>query len=187
MENQETQQSQPKPSVPSNDYYTKFDEKTINTIKISAIWGGVSAVIMSIAGMLAVYYFTRSLYTNMMGQYLGNYMGQPIAPRIFNLGVLLNSAIWGIIGGAVAGYIIAKFYPTFVGWQKKYVSNKLNTFFKILFWPYLVGLAISMVMSGALNMMNSGFNLFIIIVVADLISIYLYAKMMDKNVGKYYQ
>ena len=190
MENQNNQQNQPQPPSLSNSDYTKFDEKTIATIKASAIWNTVSVVIMSVAGMLAAYYFTRNLYSNMMGpygQYLSNYMGQSLAPKMINIGVLVNDVVWGIIGGAISGYVIAKFYPVFVGWQKKYTGDKLNNFFKILFWPYLVGLAISMVVTGALSSLYSGFSSFFIVILADLAAVYLYARMMDKAVGKYYK
>ena len=118
------------------------------------------------------------------GQYLGSYMDQAYGPQMINFGVLLTDVIYGAIGGAIAGWVIAKFYPVFVDWQKKFLSNKLNSFFKILFWPYLVGLAISLVLS---RVMYSNFTVLIIIAVADLASIYIYAKMMDKTVGKYYK
>jgi len=172
-----------------NDY-TKFDEKTIATIKTSAIWSAVAAVIMYVASSLATYFFVKNLYTSMMApysQYLGTYMDQIYKPQMINVGVLLSSLLWGAIGGAIAGWVIAKFYPVFVGWQKKYLGDKLNSFFKILFWPYIVGIAISLILTGSLSTAYSGFTVFIIIVVADLVSIYLYAIMMDKTVGKYYK
>ena len=172
-----------------NDY-TKMDEKTIATIKTSAIWSAVASLIMYIAGALASYFFVKNLYNSMMGpygQYLGSYMDQVYKPQIINVGVLLSSVIWGAIGGAIAGWVIAKFYPVFVGWQKKYLADKLNSFFKILFWPSIVGVAVSLVLSGSLSTVYSGFIVFIIIAVADVAAIYLYAKMMDKLVGKYYK
>ena len=170
--------------------YTKFDEKTIATIKASAIWNVVAALITSLASMLATYFFVSSIYNNIAGQYgqyLGSYMNQITQPQMINFGILLSSVIYGAIGGAIAGWVIAKFYPVFVGWQKKYLGNKLNSFFKILFWPYLVGLAISLVLAGTFSIIYSGFTAFIIIIAADLIAMYLYAKMMDKTVGKYYK
>jgi len=176
MENQNNQQK--------NDY-AKMDEKTIATIKASAIWNTVAALIMSVASMLASYYFIRNLYGNMMSQY-GSYLGQYYSPQLINIGALISAAISGAIGGAIAGWVIAKFYPIFVGWQKKYLGGKLNSFFKILFWPYLVGFVISLVLTGALSVLYSGFTVLIIVAVADLASIYIYAKMMDKAVGKYY-
>ena len=142
---------------------------------------------MSVASMLASYFFLKNIYNNMLGsygQYLGSYMDQAYGPQMINFGVLLTDVIYGAIGGAIAGWVIAKFYPVFVDWQKKFLSNKLNSFFKILFWPYLVGLAISLVLS---RVMYSNFTVLIIIAVADLASIYIYAKMMDKTVGKYYK
>jgi hypothetical protein len=170
--------------------YTKFDEKTIATIKTSAIWSAVVAAIMCIASSLATYYLFKNLYNSTLtpyGQYLGTYMDQLYKPQMINMGNLLSSVIWGAVGGAIAGWIIAKFYPVFVGWQKKYLGNKLNSFFKILFWPYLVGVAISLILTGSLSTVYSGFTIFIIIAVADLVSIYLYAIMMEKTVGKYYK
>jgi len=172
-----------------NDY-TKFDEKTIATIKVSAIWSAVASLIMYVASSLASYFFVKNLYNSMMspyGQYLGSYMDQIYKPQIINIGVLLSSVIWGAIGGVIAGWIIAKFFPVFMGWQRKYIGNKLNSFFKILFWPYLVGVAISLVLSGSLSTIYSGFVVFIIVAVADIIAILIYAKMMDKSVGKYYK
>ncbi|MCX6721459.1 MAG: hypothetical protein NT026_02565, partial [Candidatus Staskawiczbacteria bacterium] len=145
MDNQNNQQQ--------NDY-TKMDDKAIATIKASAIWNTVAAVITSVAGMLASYYFVRNLYGNMMGQYgqyIGGYLDQVSRPQLINVGALISDVIWGAIGGAISGWVIAKFYPVFVGWQKRFVGNKLNSFFKILFWPYLVGFAISLVVTGALS------------------------------------
>jgi hypothetical protein len=185
----ENQTNQTKKIEKENDY-TKFDEKTIATIKASAIWNTVATIIMSVAGMLASYFFIRNLYNNIAGQYsqyLGSYMNQITQPQMINITVLISDIIYGAIGGAIAGWVIAKFYPVFVGWQKKYLGNKLNSFFKILFWPYLVGFAISLVITGALSIMYAGFTAFIIIIIADLVGMYLYAKMMDKAVGKYYK
>jgi hypothetical protein len=192
MENQNNQQNvqqnqpQQAKTPQSQNNYTKMDEKTIATIKASAIWNTVATVIMSVASMLASYYFIRNLYGDMMSQY-GSYLGQSYSPQLINIGALVNDAILGIICGAIGGWVIAKFYPVFVGWQKKYLGGKLDSFFKILFWPYLVGFVISLVLSGALSVLYSGFTVLIIIAVADLASIYIYAKMMDKAVGKYYQ
>ena len=171
--------------------YTKMDDKTIATIKASVIWNTVATIIMSVATMVASYFFIRSLYNNTMmapyGSYVGAYLGQISAPHLINIGALINSVILGIVGGAVSGWVIAKFYPVFVGWQRKYTGNKLNSFFKILFWPYLIGFAISLVLTGALSLIYTGFLILIITAVADVIAIYIYAKMMDKTVGRYYQ
>ena len=179
MENQTNQ--------PSSNDYSKFDKKTIDTIKASAIWSAVSGAITSISTMLVSYYIARSVYNSFVGGYLGGYLGQYATPKLFDIGMLLNGAIWGAIGGAVAGYVIAKFYPVFVEWQKKITGNKLNTFFKLLFWPYVIGFAVSLVLGGALMAISSAFVWVIIGAAIDLAAIYLYAKMMDKTVGQYYR
>jgi len=183
---QPVQDQTPKQSSAVNSEYSKFDEKTMATIKTSAIWGAVASLIMSIAGMLASYFFFKNVYSSTMGIY-GQYFGGSLAPRMINIPVLLNDLVWGAIGGAVTGYVIAKFYSVFIGWQKKFIGNKLNSFFKILFWPYIVGIALNMILTGALSAIYSGFSSFIIMIIADVAATYLYAKMMDKNVGKYYK
>ena len=182
---QAPQQAAPQVKIPQNDY-TKMDEKTIATIKTSAIWAAVASAITSLAGMIASYYLVRSLYGGMMGQY-SQYFGQAYAPQMINFGALISAIISGAIGGVVVGWVIAKFYPIFVGWQKKYLNGKLDSFFKILFWPSVAGFVISLVLGGALSMLSSAFTVFIITIVADLAASYIYAKMMDKAVGKYYK
>lgn len=172
----------PQFQFPQNDY-TKFDEKTIATIKTSAIWNGVAGAIRSVGGMLATYYFTRSLFGDMLGSYFGSNV-----THIIDFGVLLSSAVWAVIYGAIAGWALSKFYSVFVGWQQRYLGNKLNNLFKLLFWPYVASIVLNMVMSGLLSTMFSGFfSKFIIVAVVDLIAVYIYAKMMDKTVGKYYK
>jgi len=165
--------------------YSKFDEKTINTMKQSAIWNAVAMAITSIASSLAVYYFARSLY-NDLGIY-GNELARAYAPQLINFGGLVSSIIWGAIWGAIGGYIIAKFYPILMGWQKKFLGDKLNTLFKLLFWPYIIGALLSLLMAGGFSYMYGGFTGSIIVIIGDLIAGFVYAKMMDKNVGKYYK
>ena len=157
------------------DDYTKFDEKTIATIKASAIWNTVATLIMSVASMLASYFFLKNIYNNMLGsygQYLSSYMDQIYRPQMINFSILFSDIIWGAIGGAIAGYVIAKFYTVFVDWQKKFLGNKLNSFFKILFLPYLVGIFVSLVLAGGLSTINSAFIVFIIVAIADLASVF---------------
>jgi hypothetical protein len=164
--------------------YSKFDEKTINTMKFSAIWNAVAMAITSIAGSLAVYYFARSLYSD-LGIY-GSAFAGAYAPQLINFGSLVSSIIWGAIWGAVGGYIIAKFYPVLMGWQKQFLGDKLNTLFKLLFWPYVIGALLSLLMAGGFSYMYGGFTGSLIVIIGDLIAGFVYAKMMAKNVGKYY-
>lgn len=164
--------------------YSKFDEKTISTMKFSAIWNAVAAAITSIASSLAVYYFARNLYSS-LGVYGNEFMGA-YAPQLINFGNLISSIIWGAVWGAIVGYIIAKFYPLFMDWQKKITGDRLNTLFKLLFWPYVVLALLSLLIAGGFSYMYGGFTGAIIVIIGDLIGGYIYAKMMAKNVGKYY-
>ena len=165
--------------------YSKFDEKTINTMKFSAIWNAVAMAITSIAGSLAVYYFARSMYGDLYNQ-LGIYAGA-YTPQLINFGNLVGSIIGGIIWGAVAGYIIAKFYSVVMDWQKKFLADKLNTLFKLLFWPYVVGAILSLLFMGGFSYAYGGSTGGLIVAVGDIIAGFVYAKMMEKNVGKYYK
>ena len=67
MDNQNIQQNnQPNQNPPqqfkvSQNDYTKMDEKTIATIKASAIWNTVATIIMSVAAMVASYFFIKNL------------------------------------------------------------------------------------------------------------------------------
>lgn len=176
MENQIEQTS-------SNDY-GKFDQKTKETIKASVIWSAVVSAIMLISGMITSYFISRGVYNELLGQYLPNYLDNY---NPFDIGRLINGVIWGAIGGVISGYIIAKFYPVFVRWQRKYLANRLDTFFKLIFWPYLVGFVISLVFGGALMVISRAFVWVIVEAAVDFAGIYLYAKMMDKSVGKYYR
>jgi len=172
-----------------NNEYFNFDEKAVATIKASTIWNAVSAVIISISGMATRYYFASGVYSNMMGpysRYLDGYLDRSLAPRLINIPMLVNDLVWGAICGAIIGWLIAKFYPKFVEWQKNFTNNKLNTFFKMLFWPYLVAFGLSLVLTGALSVLYSGFTLLVINILADIAAVYVYAKMMNKAVGKYY-
>ena len=174
---------------PTEGNFAKFDEKTIATMKASAIWSTVSSVITSVAGMVSSYYFVSSLYNNSgpYGAYVNSYVGQVYTPQLISVGGLITAVVWGIIGGAISGWVIAKYYHVFLGWQQKFTGNRLNSFFKILFWPYLVGFVLALILTGALSLAFSGFLALIITFVADIVAVYIYAKMMDKSVGKYYQ
>ena len=176
MENQANQ--------PSSSDYTKFDQKTKDTIKFSVIWSAVVAGIVAISGMITSYFMSRGAYDNLFGQYLPGYLNEYNA---FDIGRLINGIVWGAIGGVISGYIIAKFYPIFVEWQRKFTGNKLNTFFKLLFWPYVVVFAISLILGGTLMFISRVFIWVIIDGAVNFAAIYLYAKMMDKTVGKYYR
>jgi hypothetical protein len=185
MENQNNQSHPTRPPSGSSSGSSKFDAKTIATIKVSIIWGAVAALITSVAEMVVTYFTYNSIMAS-YGQY-SQYLGNAYAPQLINIGALISTVIGGAIGGAIAGWVIAKFYPVLAGWQRKYLGNKLNSFFKILFWPYVVILVISIAMTGALSFISSAFLLFLVTVVADVVAAYVYAKMMDKAVGKYYQ
>lgn len=162
-----------------------FDEKTIATIKWGAIWNVVDAAIISVVASLAAYFLAASIAAQFgaFGNLIG---GAMIKTSFINVGSLINSVIWGAIGGAIGGFVLAKFYSPIMDFQARYLGNKLNTLFKLLFWPRVVGTVV-----GSLLGMGMLFGLgalgMVVYLVGALIAHFIYAKMMDKSVGGYYR
>lgn len=123
------------------------------------------------------------------------------------ISVLISSAI----GGAISGFLIAKFYypvMDFISANFKFLLPITNTFFKLLFMPVVIGSVLSLLMSmtagAALYMIGSslagatggliggllGGSIIVMTVwtiIITLISRYVYAKYMVSKVGKYYR
>lgn len=123
------------------------------------------------------------------------------------ISVLISSAI----GGAISGFLIAKFYypvMDFISVNFKFLLPITNTFFKLLFMPVVIGSVLSLLMSmtagAALYMIGSslagatggfiggllGGSIIVMTVwtiIITLISRFVYAKYMVSKVGKYYR
>lgn len=162
-----------------------FDEKTIATMKWSAIWNVVNAAILSVVASLSAYFLAASIAAQ-FGAFGDLINGAMMKTSFINVGNLVNSVIWGAIGGAIGGFVLAKFYSPIMDFQARYLGNKLNTLFKLLFWPRVVGTVV-----GSLIGMGMIFGLgalgMIIYFVGALVAHFIYAKMMDKSVGQYYR
>ena len=178
----------PSPTVqvqpgPKSDL-TAFDEKTIATIKWGAVWNVVDAVIISVVASLAAYFWVASI-ASQFGAFGGLIGGAMAKSSFINIGGLINDVVWGAVGGAIGGFVLAKFYSPVMDFQARYLGNKLNTLFKLLFWPRLVGTVV-----GSLIGMGMLFGLgvigMVVYLVGALVAHFIYAKMMDKSVGQYY-
>lgn len=121
--------------------------------------------------------------------------------------VLINS----VIGGAISGFLIAKFYYSvmdFISSNFKFLLPLTNTFFKLLFVPILIGsvvpLLLSLAAGAALYALGSsvagatggivggllGGSIVMMTAWAIIVTIvgrYIYAKYMVSKVGQYYK
>ncbi len=166
-----------------SDLFT-FDQKTIETIKWGAIWNVVAGVITSLVASVSAYFFVRSAISGLgvFGTMMGNAMMQS---SFINIGGLIQDVIYGAVFGAIGGFVLAKFYEPIMGFQAKILANKLNTLFKLLFWPRVIGAIIGTLLGlGAvafLGLAGLAINL-----AGSVVAYFIYAKMMEKNVGQYY-
>ena len=93
----------PQSSVPKISF--DFDARTKLTVQWSAIWYGVGAIIQSFANQIS-FYFMGGLAGELMRTFsLGTVFGNSFFPT------LIKETIWGVVIGAVAGFVISKFYP----------------------------------------------------------------------------
>lgn len=178
---QPTGQQPPSPQQPPPGGKSKIsfdlDPRTKATIQWSAIWFAVGAAIENVFGFISFYFMG-----GVAGEFLRAFGG------FFNtypFGILVQDILWGAVSGAIAGFILSKFYTQIQEINKKYLKGKLDTFFKLLFYPSLVGAIIGfLLVSGTAYM--TGLMPIIIIFAGVVLSSFVYAKMLSGKVGNQY-
>lgn len=155
-----------------------FDSRTKTTMQWSAIWYGVSAIIQNVAGQLSIFFMG-----GIAGEFFRSFGG---FFNTFSFPMLLNKVIWGVITGAVAGFVISKFYPQIQDLNRKYLKSKLNTLFKLLFYPSLIGAALGFLISSSVAFIT-GFMPLIIVAAGIIVGRYIYAKMLTRKIEGLYQ
>lgn len=179
------QQSAPTGSTPSTSSIKPkisfdFDSRTKLTVQWSAIWYGVGAIIESFASQIS-FYFMGGLAGELMRTFsFGAVFGNSFFPT------LLKEAIWGVIIGAVVGFVLSKFYPQIQDLNRKYLKSKLNSMFKLLFYPSLVGAILGFLISTT-AVFATGIMPLIIVAAGVIASSFIYAKMLSKKVEGLYQ
>lgn len=153
----------------------KLDYRDSATMKWSALWNGAGGLIEVLFQNLSVY-FIGGVYGKFMRSF-GVFMD------LFSFNQMISAAIWGAIIGAGLGFVLSKFYEQIQDLNKRYLKGKLDSFFKLLFYPWFFSSAVSYVMTSALGF---GFLSLLIVLAGSFISSYVYAKMMDKYVGNLY-
>lgn len=173
----------PPPSSPPPPQLPKIpldlDPRTFATMKWSAIWNAVGSIIESFAGFIAANFFIGGFVGKITGLFGASMV------RNFPFGSAIKQAVWGAVYGAVFGFLISKFYPKIQQWNRQYLKGRLNTFFKLLFYPSLIGSIIAFFLTSVAGF-AVGFMFLIVILIGFVLSSYVYAKMMTKYVGPLY-
>ncbi len=122
---------------------------------------------------------------------------------------IIWTLIYAVLGGLVAGFILAKFYDSFMDFisqNLKFLMPLCDTFFKLLFLPVVIGAAIALLFSllagglifaagaslggvGVLGGLLGGSIILGVIwgIIVTVAARYLYAKYMVSKVGHYYR
>lgn len=183
MENQVSPQNNPQPA-PTQQPQAQgqkpafdLDPRTKLTIQWSAIWYAVGSVIEFIFGYMSIYFIG-----GFGGEFLRAFGG---FFETFPFGILIREIIVGAIIGAIAGFLISKFYPYIQKWNVQYLKGKLDTFFKLLFYPSLAGAIIGFLLSSA-GSFAIGIMPIIVIFAGSVLGSFVYAKMLTTKVGAQY-
>lgn len=164
------------PPSGSPKFTLNLDLRTLETLKWSAVWNAVGAGIL--------YGFTYISYF-----FLGGLVGEFVraVPGLiggFQFGHLINTMFWGAVYGAVVGFLLSKFYAEIQKLNSQYLQGKLNTFFKLLFYPSLALSLLVFVMGSAASF---GFMSFLVVVIGMIVRAYVYAEMMQRKVGVWFK
>lgn len=155
----------------------KLDHRTVETIRWSALWNAAASAIQTFAAYFSIYF-------------VGGYSGELFRAfggiaRQLPVRQLINDALWGAIIGAIMGFLLSKFYTQIQDINKKFLGGSLNTFFKLLFYPVVVGSLLGFFLTSAASF-YIGILPLLIIVGGSVLGGYVYAKMMTKHVGSLY-
>lgn len=173
----QTTPSTPQPPAQGQKPSFDLDPRTKLTVQWSAIWYAVGSVIEFVFGYISIYFVG-----GMTGEFLRAFGG---FFETFPVGVLFREIIVGAIIGAIAGFVISKFYHYIQEWNIRYLKGKLDTFFKLLFYPSLAGAIIGFLLTSTASF-AIGFMPIIIVFVGVVLSSFIYAKMLTKKVVAQY-
>lgn len=155
-----------------NDIFA-LDARAKETIKWSIVFNVIAR---------AVDYVISYLGWSMAGGMFGRFAR---IANIFPVRDLISELIYAAIWGAVGGFILSKFWAQILDLNKNYLKNRLNTLFKILFYPTVVASLIVFLLGAGLSF-AFGIMPFLFSILGMLLSRYIYAKgMVSKIEGQY--
>ncbi|MBI4450164.1 hypothetical protein HY634_03835, partial [Candidatus Uhrbacteria bacterium] len=107
-----------------------LDAKAIQTIQWSAIASAVATAITEIFGYFSARMVARAVVDRfaggMFGGELGRYAGEAAlrsGDYAFSTGGFIQAIIMGAIYGAIGGFVLAKFFPVFLRWNKQFLKG----------------------------------------------------------------
>ncbi|MDP3771392.1 MAG: hypothetical protein Q8R16_03770 [bacterium] len=170
-----------------------LDARTIQTIQWSAIASAAATAIDGIFGYFSARMVARAVVDRFAGGMFGGDLGRFANEGMmrsgdfaFSTGGFVQAIIMGAIYGAIGGFVLAKFFPVFLRWNKQFLKGWLDSFFKLLFWPTLVAALLLTLLGVGLSALT-GFAPWLVTIIGMLASRFVYAKLMEVKVGKWYQ
>lgn len=161
-------------SNPGKEFSFDLDDRTKNTMIWSAVWYAVALGVEDLVHQAGYYFAWSGLYRAYGGVF-----------GTFYAGSLVSSVIWGAVIGAAVGFVLSKFYPKIQEINKKHLKGKLDTMFKLLFYPSLVGAALALLFGGMLAFGWGGIYI-LFSVGGTVLGAFIYAKMLSAKIGKDY-
>ncbi len=162
---------------PKKEFSFDLDERTKKTMIWSAVWYAVALGIENVVQQMS-YYFVGGT----AGYFYRAYGG---ALDYFHAGSLFNDLLWGAVIGAVVGFVLSKFYSHIQDIVKKHLKGKLDTMFKLLFYPSLVGAAFALFFGGMFAF-AVGAMFVLINIGGSVLGAFVYAKMLSGKIEKDY-
>lgn len=168
----------PSPQAPRPASKLFADPRAVATMKASAIWNAVGSVIDGVFGYFATF-FIGGIAGEFVRAFGGTLSKLPV-------GSLIKEAVWAAIYGALIGFILSNYFAQIKNLNKQYLRGKLNTFFKLLFYPSVAIAVLLGVLASSVSF-YVGFMPFVIILAGVIVRSYIYAKMVTRAVGSLYE
>jgi hypothetical protein len=178
MEQQQQYDQQP-PSTPK--FSLHVDERAKETMKWSAMWNGVAVAIMEAAAYIGATVFGGEISDALR---LARAFG--VDANSFDVNLFLKNIFWGLVWGAVGGFVLSIYYDLFKQWNLRYFYGRLNTLFKLIFYPTLA-VELLVTILALMYAFAVGILMPLIMLSGVILARYIYAIMMVKTVGKFYK
>ena len=169
-----------------------LDAKAIQTIQWSAIASAAATAINAIFGYFSGRMAARAVVERLSGGLYGGGLGRYAAEGMmrsgdfaFSTGGFVRAIVMGAIYGAIGGWALAKFFPVFLRWNQQFLKGRLDSFFKLLFWPTLVAAFFLALLGVGLSALT-GFAPWLVAIIGMVASRFVYAKLMETKVGRFY-
>ncbi|MBI5411558.1 hypothetical protein HZA43_00090 [Candidatus Peregrinibacteria bacterium] len=158
----------------------QWDEEKKNISIWCLVAGIASAYIEMIGAYFGAKYLMANAYNSIDPTGALNSLAQNYAPPVaFDF---TNPLFGGIVRGVVMAALLFFCYRPVYAWvQKQSFGKYVDTFFKIIFYPYLILAALSLVLGGFYNLKATLF-----IVLFTLAASFVFSKILDIKLSQYF-